>query len=543
MEHIDAPGAWDVQTGDDALRIAVLDLDNDADHGDLRGNVSRSERGPSAGGHGTHVAGTACGAGDNGRGISGVAWNCDLRFFAATGSTAATASQMRSAVDDGNRAVNMSLNYVRNGDCSAHLTAAGLAGLAVAADEINTLFGRAVIYAQRTDRDVLWLLAAGNECGRDASLTAPGGLGARFPSNTMTVAAIGEDGNLASFSNVGLSVAASAPGVNILSTTPPIVHPVVLQRQLRHHERHVHGHSTRDRTRIAGHVAAPGEDRCGRQGLHRRSVPASGDRRCGPRVPDHRRARSGVLRGRSRLAGSGRRRRGDRPDRLHGRGAQPGEGRSDTADQQHQRRHPDSDFRFAVVSYEDYEGFFDSGPCGSTYANRYGTAGDEPFRLDSALSADSSSSQSAIDGLSLGNGMDGPEGYGRALWEFAQADTGAALGWRPGALRLVLNHGNVPHDMNLDEGVVPGSVWDTGIDPGPGRDHQLRRRRHRLPGRRPGGAVPTSDIRLLHVNSSGYDFAESHWRHWASLTGGAYASLGSGRTLTDVLIELLGLIE
>jgi len=44
--------------------------------------------------------------------------------------------------------------------------------------------------------------------------------------------------------------------------------------------------------------------------------------------------------------------------------------------------------------------------------------------------------------MTLGRGFDGPEAYGRAFWEIAQADTAEALGLRPDALVLIVNFGD-----------------------------------------------------------------------------------------------------
>src|SRR5690606_30722518 len=142
MESIDAPGAWDTTTGSNGVRVAVIDLDNDADHGDLDDNVSRSDRGSAANGHGTHVGGTVCAEGNNGRGVTGVMWDCNLRYYAAGSTAIATVEGMVRAVNDGARVVNMSLNYIANGNCSANP-----AVIRPLAADANDIFGRAVIRA------------------------------------------------------------------------------------------------------------------------------------------------------------------------------------------------------------------------------------------------------------------------------------------------------------------------------------------------------------------------------------------------------------
>lgn len=215
MEWIDAPGAWDITTGSSGVRVAVIDSDMDEDHGDLDDNVSRKSRGRPAGGHGTHVAGTICAEGNNGKGVSGVMWDCDLRYFAYGTDAVSTAAAMVSAVDDGADVVNMSLQFISN-NTPVPITPE----LIALAEDTNDIFARPLIHALVEGDDVLWVFAAGNESGRDVQYTAPGGLASRFPANTISVAAIGRDGNLASFSNVGSGISVAAPGVDIRSTLP-----------------------------------------------------------------------------------------------------------------------------------------------------------------------------------------------------------------------------------------------------------------------------------------------------------------------------------
>jgi len=114
---IDAPEAWDIQKGDPNLVIGVIDTGVDYNHPDLVGNIWQNP-GEIAGdgidndyngyiddirgwdfadndnnpmdvnGHGTHVSGTIAGKGNNGVGVTGVAWNAKimpLKFFSDSG--------------------------------------------------------------------------------------------------------------------------------------------------------------------------------------------------------------------------------------------------------------------------------------------------------------------------------------------------------------------------------------------------------------------------------------------------------------------------
>jgi subtilisin family serine protease len=104
---IDAPEAWDIQTGNPNLVIGVIDTGVDYNHPDLVGNIwtnpgeiandgidndnngyiddvrgwdfAYNDNNPSdVDGHGTHVSGTIAGKGNNGVGVTGVAWNAKI---------------------------------------------------------------------------------------------------------------------------------------------------------------------------------------------------------------------------------------------------------------------------------------------------------------------------------------------------------------------------------------------------------------------------------------------------------------------------------
>jgi len=83
--------AWDVETGSDAITIAIIDEGIDVDHPDLAANVlpgheSTNQSSPSgipgnaanADGHGTCCAGIAAAVGNNGIGVAGAAWDVSI---------------------------------------------------------------------------------------------------------------------------------------------------------------------------------------------------------------------------------------------------------------------------------------------------------------------------------------------------------------------------------------------------------------------------------------------------------------------------------
>jgi hypothetical protein len=118
------------------------------------------------------------------------------------------------------------------------------------------------------------------------------------------------------------------------------------------------------------------------------------------------------------------------------------------------------DTYFGVISHQDYPAFYDH--CG--YAEAYGNpdVGDLPYMRNLSLTGNLAAVHGAINGLSLGDGADGPESYSRVLYE-ATAD--AAIGWRDGSTKIVILWGdNVPHDC--DYRACIGGSGTTGGDPG-----------------------------------------------------------------------------
>ena len=224
---IDAPEAWDITTGSSSVIVAVIDTGIDYLHPDLADNmwVNTGEI-PDNGidddgngyiddvygydfvqddgdpldehSHGTHCAGTIAGRGNNGLGVAGVNWQCQLmacRFLDAGGSgtTADAISAINYAVANG---ADILSNSWGGGGYSAALEAA-------------------IINAR--DNGVLFVAAAGNS-GTDND-AIPHYPSSYQVSNVIAVAATDHDDALAGFSCYGLqSVHVGAPGVSILSS-------------------------------------------------------------------------------------------------------------------------------------------------------------------------------------------------------------------------------------------------------------------------------------------------------------------------------------
>jgi subtilisin family serine protease len=562
LETIKAPSAWDLTTGDSSVVVAVIDGDFDRNHGDLDANVT-SHNGPrtsSFQGHGTHVAGTICAEGNNSEGVAGVSWDCSLRLYEFGGASAVKAQEaMVKAVKDGARIVNMSLQWIDNNQCGTPGTAQTLQKVA----DNNAVLQRGILFALRENRDVLWVFAAGNEC-RDVKYASPASLTHNFPLNTIAVAAVTSSGPLSWFSNFGELVTVAAPGGDasqgIFSTMPrscvlwifctdeygPMAGTSMAAP-------HVSG--------LAALVLARNPDFSAQQ---IKQCIVAGAASSGAQVgaghsfkvihaPDAIECRGTVdlpakvdLVFSLDLTGS----TGSEIDRVKSEVAAIITNLRTTVS-------PSTDFRFAIVSYEDYAGYYDSRSCGSSYTHTYGAAGtkpggDAPFRIDQALTSDAATVVSRINGLVLGYGGDGPQSYGRVFWEMGQPDTAAALGFRSDALKLLVNFGdNVPHDVDLNKDVASPpftSPWDTGIDPGRNnyvdcggddidfQDEAL-------------AALSGSGIRLIHIDSSGDPSLAPYWQFWTSVTGGAFAAINwdgtipGGLNLTELIAGLLGLIH
>lgn len=222
---INAQKAWDITKGSNSVVVAVIDSGVDYDHPDLKNNIWINNKeipdnyidDDSNGyiddvngwdfywnnndpddynGHGTHVSGTIAAA-SNSSGVVGVAPNVKimpLRFINSSGE--GTVSDAIKAID---YATKMGAKILNNSWGGASYSQA--------------------LYDAIKNSNTLFVAAAGNDgLNTDNSPTYPASYDL---SNILSVAAIDNKGNLASFSNYGVNtVDVAAPGVNIYSTTP-----------------------------------------------------------------------------------------------------------------------------------------------------------------------------------------------------------------------------------------------------------------------------------------------------------------------------------
>lgn len=228
---IRAPEAWDLETGDPGVVVAVIDSGVDYTHPDLATNiwvnedeVPRNWMDDDHNGyvddvqgwnfdngtnnpwdenkHGTHVAGIIGAVGDNGRGVAGVCWNVSLmplKFIGSDGSGSSDAAiqAILYAVDNGARVISSSWG--------------GWGGSQALEAAIRTA----------EEAGVLFIAAAGNN-GLDNDLPLIRNYPSSYPlANIIAVAASADNDALASFTNYGRStVDLAAPGVGIFSTVP-----------------------------------------------------------------------------------------------------------------------------------------------------------------------------------------------------------------------------------------------------------------------------------------------------------------------------------
>jgi subtilisin family serine protease len=224
---IDAPEGWNVRSSAGAVIVAVIDTGIKTTHQDLAANMWRNSAEIAGNkidddangfvddifgcdaynndgdptddqGHGSHCAGTIGGTGNNGIGVTGVAWGVKLmgcKFLSATGS--GTDSDAVRCID-----------YARSKGAKILSNSWGGGGAGVSL--------QAAIERTRT-AGLIFVAAAGND-GRntDSSPSYPASLAT---DNIVSVAATTRTDTLASFSNYGsVTVDLGAPGEAVYST-------------------------------------------------------------------------------------------------------------------------------------------------------------------------------------------------------------------------------------------------------------------------------------------------------------------------------------
>jgi serine protease len=197
------PTAWGIARGG-GIRVGVIDSGVDADHPDLRTKIARTidehETSARAGtdeeGHGTHVAGLACGTTANGGGLAGAGFNCRLVVVKTDLSDTSVAASIVGAVKAGARVLNFSFGASNRTTAPAVLR-------------------RAITYA--LDRDVVMLAAAADEPvteqGDPANVLQPTGTGSKIAQGRgLVVTAATVDGRRAQYAGRGSQISVAAYG-------------------------------------------------------------------------------------------------------------------------------------------------------------------------------------------------------------------------------------------------------------------------------------------------------------------------------------------
>jgi parallel beta-helix repeat protein len=191
-----------------------------------------------------------------------------------------------------------------------------------------------------------------------------------------------------------------------------------------------------------------------------------------------------------------------------------------------------SDVQFGVMSYMDYPDTFTS--CG--YAAQYGSAGsgDYPYRLNQPLTANQALVTAAISGLTIGNGVDGPQDYERIFFE-SYADS-VNIGYRPGAKRILINIGDcLPHDCNLKAGIDTGT-FSTGSDPG--RD-AIMGNADDIDLQTALAGMAAHGVSLLEVHGNTNCGYLNYWQYWCSLTRGGFFLLAQAGQIPAAVESLI----
>lgn len=239
LSPIGAKDAWDVTQGDEEVIVAVVDNGFDLNHPELQGKIVNpynvlsqnnnirpivTSKGINA--HGTHVAATAVGNGNNGNGLLGIAPNCKLMPIQVgndnpDGSMSNTAilEGVLYAINEGADVVNVSLGMYTPDEVKWMSEGQQLNYIANSFKQEETMWDK--VFQKAKERDCIIVFAAGNDnviSGIDPK---------KRNTNTLRVSAVAPNETKAGFSNFGRYPnlhrdysTVSAPGVAIYSAAP-----------------------------------------------------------------------------------------------------------------------------------------------------------------------------------------------------------------------------------------------------------------------------------------------------------------------------------
>lgn len=202
LSKVKANQAWDLSSGSEKVKVAVIDTGVDLSHPDLQSNlvggrnfIDTSLPPDDDFGHGTHVAGIVAAAANNGLGSAGLAFRCKVIPIRVLGTSGGTTFDLVKGIDyavnAGARVINMSLGSSQHS--------------AIEEEAVKKAMNAGIVVVAAAGNDAL----KGNPSNYPAAIRG-----------VVAVAATNLSDQRADFSNYGSYVTLSAPGVDILSTLP-----------------------------------------------------------------------------------------------------------------------------------------------------------------------------------------------------------------------------------------------------------------------------------------------------------------------------------
>ena len=198
IEKIDVENIWNNGNSGANVIVAVLDTGIDATNQDLAGkvvdsiNFSTSTTTNDENGHGTAVAGVIAASLENGKGVTGVAFNASLLNVKVANDSGiinpeAVVEGINWAIEKGAKVINLSFTL----------------------SKANEMVENAINYAW--SQGAVIIAAAGNTAGSNKTYPAA-------YQNVIAVAATDKDDSICKWSNNGNWISVSAPGVDICTT-------------------------------------------------------------------------------------------------------------------------------------------------------------------------------------------------------------------------------------------------------------------------------------------------------------------------------------